>query len=457
MKINLFLKPFLWVTVILVVGHLRAQSINSNSAEAFPILNSGIGSRAIGMGGSFSAVADDFSAVYYNPAGLGQVWEPQLFLNHEGYLGSGFYETAGFINPLKEGTLALGLSYINYGSIDLRDSNGNLEGNYVPFDMDARGSFGFSLTNNLYFGLGSEWARQQITNYVYTALLWNFGFLLKPTSSLSIGLGFQNFGIENLSYSLPAVLTGGVAYQLHLDSKGTQSLILAAGGDFSFESDNYLNAGFEYAFLHNYFVRAGYDYDLQDQSLGEEKGLSFGAGVKIDQFKLDYSFTFDGSLGNVQTVALTTYFPPFKKPIPESKATAAPVTVFLPGLPVVVKVVETPTATPIAATRTGNVNAGVLNPTDKNPVMLKFQITSQNDLSAAELYNQAEDKLKLGLNKEAEELYLKVLDKDPNFDKAWYRLGRIYFDESLNSYRHVLQLEPQNLQLRQWLQQFNGQ
>lgn len=441
---------------------LRAQTINSNSAEAFPILSSDVGSRAIGMGGSFAAVADDFSSVYYNPAGLGQIWQSQLFLNHESYLGSSVYETAGFIDPLKAGTLALGLSYVNYGSFDLRDSSGNLQGSYAPFDTDLRGAFGFQLANNLYAGLGSEWARQQITNYVYTALVWNFGFLLKPSPVLSFGLGVQNLGVENLNSELPTEIIGGTAYHISLAHKDSQSLLLTAGGDYSLESDSHLRAGFEYAFINNFFLRGGYVYDLQSSGLGWQKGIGFGAGVKIEHFKLDYSFTFDGDLGNVQTVALTVYFPPFIKPTPEPKVAAllsAPVTVFLPGAPVTVRVVEMPSVTPAPVTTplTAAANSGILNPNDKNPVMLKFQITSQSDLSALELFNQGEDKLRLGLTKDAQELYLKSVDKDPNFYKAWYRLGKIYFDESLDSYRKVLQLEPQNDKLRLWLQQYNTQ
>ncbi len=39
---------------------------------------SGAGARAMGMGGAFTAVADDATATYYNPAGLAQLQRPEL-------------------------------------------------------------------------------------------------------------------------------------------------------------------------------------------------------------------------------------------------------------------------------------------------------------------------------------------------------------------------------------------
>ena len=60
----------------------------------------------------------------------------------------------------------------------------------------------------------------------------------------------------------------------------------------------------------------------------------------------------------------------------------------------------------------------------------------------------------MGLKQEALDLYIKAVEKDPNFEKAWSRLGRLYFDKSLDSYRKVLELDPNNDRLRQWLQQY---
>jgi hypothetical protein len=49
---------------------------------------------------------------------------------------------------------------------------------------------------------------------------------------------------------------------------------------------------------------------------------------------------------------------------------------------------------------------------------------------------------------------LKAVEKDPHFQKAWDRLGRLYFDKSLESYRKLLELNPQNERLREWLRQY---
>jgi len=59
------------------------------SWNAGNFLKFGIGARAMGMGNSFVAVADDATAVYWNPAGLTQVAENQVFVSYAERFGSG--------------------------------------------------------------------------------------------------------------------------------------------------------------------------------------------------------------------------------------------------------------------------------------------------------------------------------------------------------------------------------
>jgi len=62
---------------ILLIGLMLAIP---GMAQAPDLNISGAGARAMGMGGAFTAVADDATAVFYNPAGLCQLKRPELTL-----------------------------------------------------------------------------------------------------------------------------------------------------------------------------------------------------------------------------------------------------------------------------------------------------------------------------------------------------------------------------------------
>jgi hypothetical protein len=73
----------------------------------------GIGPRAIGMGSAFTALADDASAVYWNPAGLSQLSSYELEVsgspvNFDSHFGFPYYSSIQFIMPIaKENTLGI--------------------------------------------------------------------------------------------------------------------------------------------------------------------------------------------------------------------------------------------------------------------------------------------------------------------------------------------------------------
>ena len=59
---------------VMVVALLLGCAVVASAQEERSIDNfAGVGVRAMGMGGAFAGVADDFTAMYWNPAGLAQI------------------------------------------------------------------------------------------------------------------------------------------------------------------------------------------------------------------------------------------------------------------------------------------------------------------------------------------------------------------------------------------------
>jgi len=92
-----------------------------------------VGTRALGMGGAFVAVADDGSAVYWNPAGLatggpaGGVidWGRFQFGNRDSIPVPGPYEGSANLNSF--GAWPVGLSYAKFSSTVLIDDRDGLD------------------------------------------------------------------------------------------------------------------------------------------------------------------------------------------------------------------------------------------------------------------------------------------------------------------------------------------
>ncbi len=113
-------------SLLIVIGAIPAPV----SAQTFEL----IGSRALGMGGAFVAVANDPSAVFWNPAGLasGQPagatieWVRFRFGDHDAPISAGpWRRSAKFVSL---GTWPIGMSFANFDEVRLvTGAEGTLE------------------------------------------------------------------------------------------------------------------------------------------------------------------------------------------------------------------------------------------------------------------------------------------------------------------------------------------
>jgi hypothetical protein len=101
--------------------------------EGGEFLKIGVGERAIGMGGAFCSIADNVTAVYWNPAGLAQLEMRELSAMHLEYLMGVRSEYLGYAHPIGKATLAGQVSFLHSRS-GRRDDNCNTIGEFWDYE-----------------------------------------------------------------------------------------------------------------------------------------------------------------------------------------------------------------------------------------------------------------------------------------------------------------------------------
>jgi hypothetical protein len=104
---------------LLAVGVGDSKAYVHKYAAAF--LDTGVGARALAMGGAFVAVADDATAAYWNPAGLVQLREREFTLMHAGQWGN--VVKRDFLNAALPGAESYAVSLYRVGVDDIPYTN----------------------------------------------------------------------------------------------------------------------------------------------------------------------------------------------------------------------------------------------------------------------------------------------------------------------------------------------
>lgn len=305
--------------------------------------------RATGMGDAFTAIVDDPSAAFFNPAGLAQLSNREVLFNHIEWIAGTRHEFFTGVLPVSGvGTFSLTVTSFNVGDIEQtlidnptsparEDMGTGLL--YSGTNMAIGLIYSRQITEKLSFGLTGKSVTEAIWNMSASGIGADLGLLYHTGwRSLRLGASVSNFGTDlsftglNLDFvdsthrvqppatyktnpaPLPITFRFGIAYNLLDDTMNR----LTAAVDLVHPSDinETVNFGFEYALAQNYFVRAGYilNTDLQyARDIGWSQGISAGGGLNFTpvqglQMRLDYGYRNQGYLGNTHRVALSAAF-----------------------------------------------------------------------------------------------------------------------------------------------------
>ncbi|UCC43895.1 MAG: PorV/PorQ family protein, partial [Candidatus Zixiibacteriota bacterium] len=161
------LKKIVIVWIILVVLVALAGDVTVAAADggrtAASFLNIGIGARAAGMGGAYTAVADGAPAIYWNPAGLANLRQSEVMLSHFAWYQDITLEHGSAAIPVREDVnLGFGITYMNYGKINGFDINGQPTGELSAYDLAGSVGIGARLSDRVSAGLAVKIIRQQL-------------------------------------------------------------------------------------------------------------------------------------------------------------------------------------------------------------------------------------------------------------------------------------------------------
>ena len=284
----------------LVAGILGADGAGTT---ALPLLKIGQGIPGAGLGEAYVSIADDASAIYWNPAGLGQSLLTNIAFSHHWWFSDIKDELVHVSLPS-----GIGFGIVSSGDPGVQswDAN-NLPGDtFATWDGVLSVGYGVAVAPGLRLGgtLKGLYENLHTTHGLGGAV--DIGCLYRPLPGLSLGLTGRNFGA--MVYHSDAEL---LPMELAVGASATRNRFRATA-DVVLPRENNLNvrAGLEYIPISDLALRIGYRTGPADlTTLNYQNGLTAGLGLRVGNFDFDYSFTPYGVLGSVHRAGLGVWIP----------------------------------------------------------------------------------------------------------------------------------------------------
>lgn len=270
-------------------------------------LSMGVGARAAALSSAYTGVADDTSALYWNPAGLTGLAHREALLSYAVSFSDLRHNFAGYAQPTRRGAFGLGAVYLGQGRLEGRGADRQKTGSFGA--SDAAFVFGAArrLSPAVSAGANLKLIRETIGSETAQGVALDLGATFQPPVRwLRTGVAARNLGpgiaFAREKFALPATLTAGAAARL--SNLGLASVDV----DYKLvEKKAEAKAGFEWSPGAAFALRAGYASPLAGAGSGAS-GFVWGVGVAHGRYRLDYAMVPGEGLGDTQQVSVRVGF-----------------------------------------------------------------------------------------------------------------------------------------------------
>jgi hypothetical protein len=444
-----------WLTVF--GNPIGAQTLPSSTLQD-PFDSAGASARDVAMGNAFVGVADDSSALFFNPAGLATLKGNEMGLHHLIGLDGISQDIFTLGMPLGKGTgLGFTAQMVNYGTFEGRNADGTLAPSNTANQVGMGLGGGLEILKGLSVGADFRGTIQQLAYDSYTLFDADAGLLYSLPQGWRFGVSYENFGSTTNGATAASILRVGLSKLF--SGKGPFSLLTAAAYSYEPQYGSEMNFGAEASLKSTYFIRAGYQLSLQDTGLNGLQGVSAGAGVAVRGFCLDYAFVPFGDLGSTNRISLTYHFGGATPAAPgAAKASTAhgansPSELPLPSLgPPLGASSQAPMGpAPVIPEPVAGSSAGA----GGQSLTVQFDMPSPQ-VAKGEKLEQA------GQLEEALKAYRAAIKDNPQDAKAWWDMANLYYrfnhkDYAVQCFEQVVKLKPEAQSLAAWLEKYKTQ
>jgi hypothetical protein len=306
---------------------------------AAPFLKIEYGARPVGMGGSFVALANDASGIYYNPAGVAEIEKVYFMGGYTVWFADLKYTYATFILPTRRVNYSLWGSFLYSDDIPVTTVE-NPEGTGQYFSY-IDGLLGFTVSalfsDLLAIGISGKYIQQSLYNESASTFAFDIGSIFRtPWKGMRLGMCLVNYGgrmqlfgndliiqtdpwpgysgnpevearLTTESYPLPLAFKLGIAVDLVGPEEAffrnkDHRVTLAIDGIHPNDGEEKLQLGFEYGLFDMLFLRGGYKINYDTQKFTAGAGMRYTIGARV--FQVDYAYVDMDVLDSTHRISL---------------------------------------------------------------------------------------------------------------------------------------------------------
>ena len=329
---------FIGSIMIPMIGY--SQSKVGTSAAQF--LGISVGARATAMGGAFGAVAEDASALYWNPAGVARTGLSEVYISHTEWLVETDFNWAGMVIALdRNNAVGVHFTQLNYGEdivTTIEDPMGTGD-RWSAMDIAAGITYARNLTDFFSIGGSVKYINQRIWNESASAIGFDIGLLfITGFNDMKLGVSISNFGtemkmdgkdlsiihdldpnsygsndkiparLETDSFVLPLLFRVGLS--MDLIRSGQNRLLTSVEASYPNDEEPFMSTGLEYTWNDFLSIRGGYRSLFMPDPV---ETWTIGGGIKVNlsgsvAARIDYVYQEFGVFSNVQSFAIGINF-----------------------------------------------------------------------------------------------------------------------------------------------------